>query len=151
MNDPIRIRPVTSADETAWRTLWAGYLEFYESSLPQSTTDATWLKICGNDPAFGCLVAERNGDVIGIANYVLHPITWAEFPVCLLHDLYVSPAARGFGAGRKLIDALIDLAKSERWARVYWLTKESNAAARMLYDTFAPTDGFIRYTVKLPV
>jgi GNAT superfamily N-acetyltransferase len=150
MNEAVVIRPMEVADETVWRTLWSGYLDFYESTLPQSTTDFTWQRIIGDDPAFGALVAERDGTVIGFANYVLHPITWAELPVCLLHDLFVLPEARGAGAGRKLIAALIDLARSQRWARVYWVTKESNTTARMLYDSFAPADGFIRYTVKVP-
>jgi len=150
MSDAIRIRPVAASDEPAWHALWAGYLDFYEATLPPSTTATTWKRIIGDDPVFGCLVAERNDHMIGIANYVLHPITWAELPVCLLHDLYVSPDARGVGAGRKLINALVEQAKTDRWARVYWLTRESNTTARMLYDSFAPADGFIRYTIRVP-
>jgi GNAT superfamily N-acetyltransferase len=143
------IRPVTNADEPAWRRLWAGYLDFYESSLPQATTDRTWQRISGDDAEFGCIVAERDGKVLGIANYVLHPFTWSELPACLLHDLYVSPEARGHGAGRSLIQHLIDMAKVQNWARVYWVTQESNAAARTLYDRFRPADGFIRYSVMV--
>lgn len=149
MSDSLLIRTITPADESAWRTLWAAYLDFYESTLPQSTTDATWRRISGDDPAFGGLVAERDGLVFGMANYVLHPITWTELPVCLLHDLYVSPDGRGLGAGKALIRELIDRAKSDGWARVYWVTRESNATARLLYDSFGPADGFIRYTVKV--
>ena len=31
-------------------------------------------------------------------------------------------------------------------SKVYWLTHESNAAARLLYDQVAQFGGFIRYT-----
>jgi GNAT superfamily N-acetyltransferase len=145
----IVIRPVTHADEPEWRRLWAEYLEFYQSSVPQATTDRTWQRISGGGAGFGCIVAERDGNVLGIANYVVHPFTWSELPACLLHDLFVSPEARGQGAGRFLIQHLIDLAKIQNWARVYWMTQESNATARTLYDRFQPADGFIRYSVMV--
>lgn len=145
----VEIRPIEASDEPEWRRLWAGYLDFYESTLPQATTDATWTRIIGNDSAFGGLVAEYQGQVLGIANYVLHPFTWSELPACLLHDLYVVPEARGRGAGRRMIEYLIEKATADDWARVYWVTKENNATARVLYDRFGPADGFIRYTVKV--
>jgi GNAT superfamily N-acetyltransferase len=144
------IRDLTRRDEPDWRELWAGYLTFYEATLPQETTDLTWERVVGDDPAFGGLVAiDDDGVIVGIANYILHPSTWGTTPFCLLNDLYVSQAARGKGAGRALIDALIARGKGEGWARVYWVTKENNATARVLYDTYSPADGFIRYTVKL--
>lgn len=145
----IRIRPIEATDEAAWRDLWAGYLTFYEAALPESTTDATWSRIIGDDDAFGGLVAEHEatGAILGIANFILHPSTWSESSFCLLNDLFVSPQARGLGAGRALIQHLIALGKSKGWARVYWVTKEDNAVARTLYDSFAPADGFIRYNI----
>ncbi|MGC4192640.1 MAG: GNAT family N-acetyltransferase [Thermomicrobiales bacterium] len=146
----VRIRDLMRADEAAWRHLWAGYLSFYEATLSQETTDLTWERVAGDDPAFGGLVAEdTDGAIVGIANYILHPSTWGTMPFCLLNDLYVSPAARGKGAGRALIDALIARGRESGWARVYWVTKENNATARILYDSYGPADGFVRYTVKL--
>lgn len=146
----VTIRDLTREDEVAWRDLWAGYLTFYEASLPQETTDLTWERVVGDDPAFGGLVAvDVDGAVLGIANFILHPSTWGTTPFCLLNDLYVAPAARGKGAGRALIDALIARGREQEWARVYWVTKEANATARILYDAYGPADGFIRYTVKL--
>jgi len=105
----------------------------------------------GEDQAFGGLVAEdtATGSIFGIANFILHPSTWSETPFCLLNDLHVSSAARGRGAGRALVQYLIELARIEGWARVYWVTKKDNATARTLYDSFAPADGFIRYSIKI--
>jgi GNAT superfamily N-acetyltransferase len=148
----VTVRDVGRADEAAWRELWAGYLAFYEATLPPETTDRTWERLVGDDPAFHGLVAVDggpDGTVVGIANAILHPSSWSEAPFCLLNDLYVSPAARGRGAGRALIDALIARGRERGWARVSWVTKETNATARVLYDTYGPADGFIRYTVKL--
>ena len=147
----VRIRDIEPADEAVWRELWGNYLTFYEATLPQSTTDLTWTRISGDDPAFGSLVAVDtiSGEIVGITNFILHPSSWSETPFCLLNDLFVSPEARGKGAGRALIQHLIERARTEGWARVYWVTKESNATARTLYDSFSPADGFIRYTVKV--
>lgn len=149
MPGDIRIREIEARDEVVWRELWAGYLTFYEATLPDATTDATWVRIVDPDVPFLTTVAERDGEVIGFANAVLHPFSWSEHPACLLHDLFVRPDARGSGTGRALIHDLIERGKAAGWDRIYWLTKEDNATARRLYDTFAPADGFIRYKVVL--
>lgn len=149
MSDAVTIREITSEDEAAWRELWAGYLTFYETTLPDAVTDATWQRIIGDDPTFQAIVAERDGEVIGFANTVLHDFTWSDRPAGLLHDLFVRPEVRGGGVGRALIDHVIAQGRREGWNRVYWLTKEDNAAARRLYDTYAPADGFVRYRVAL--
>ena len=88
--------------------------------------------------------------LIGFASYIVHPFTWSERQVCYLEDLFVEPAARGRGAGRLLIEHVIALARAEGRARVYWMTREGNETARRLYDTFAPADDFVRYTIELP-
>lgn len=150
MSQGDEIRDIQQTDEAVWRELWEGYLEFYESSLPESTTASTWSRLLNPEVPFGAILAIRNGQVIGFANFVLHPFPWSEKPACLLHDLFVRRDVRGGGAGRALIQHLIDRGKVEGWDRVYWLTKEDNATARGLYDTFSPADGFIRYKVALP-
>ncbi len=105
------------------------------------------------DETFQAIVAEIEieieGEVIGFANLVLHDFTWSDRPAGLLHDLFVRPEVRGSGAGRAMIQHVIDQGKREGWNRVYWMTKEDNAVARRLYATFAPADGFIRYRVGL--
>jgi GNAT superfamily N-acetyltransferase len=149
VSDAVTIREITPEDEAAWRELWAGYLAFYETSLPDAVTDATWQRIIGDDPTFQAIVAERDGEVIGFANTVLHDFTWSDRPAGLLHDLFVRPEVRGGGVGRALIDHVIAQGRREGWSRVYWLTKEDNVTARRLYDTYAPADGFVRYRVAL--
>ncbi len=86
--------------------------------------------------------------MVGFANYVVHPFTWGEEDVCYLEDLFVAPDVRGRGAGRALIEHLIERAVAEGWSRLYWLTRAENETARRLYDRFCPADGFVRYTVS---
>lgn len=142
------IRAPLPGDAAAWRRLWAGYLAFYGTALPEAVTAATWTRLL--DPAapiFG-RVAERGGDLAGFALCVLHAGTWSLAPTCYLEDLYVDPHARGGGIGRALIADLVETARAQGWASLYWHTRSDNAAARRLYDTFGRADGFVRYRLR---
>jgi len=98
-------------------------------------------------PVFGA-VAEVDGEVVGIANYLLHESTGAVVPVCYLQDLFVDPGVRAKGIGKALIDWLLAEMKRHGWDRVYWATRETNYRARGLYDKYTPQSGFLRYVVR---
>ena len=142
----IRVRPLSVSDRPAWDRLWAGYLAFYESALEPAVSQTTWDRLL--DPAFPIhgLVAVDDADApVGLTHYVLHPATWAVGPYCYLEDLFVDPEARAGGVGRALIEAVYAAADAAGASRVYWLTHETNAAARVLYDRVAKNSGFIQY------
>ena len=69
--------------------------------------------------------------------------------VCYLQDLFTRPESRGQGVGRALIEAVSAQAKKAGSQRVYWMTHESNAQARTLYDKIADRSGFIQYRKAL--
>lgn len=145
----MRIRDITASDEIEWRVLWAKYCSFYNQAVPEAVTAATWRRII--DPASGMFGrgVESDGRLLGFANSVLHLNTWTTEPGCYLEDLFVDEAARGKGLGRALIDDLINLARARGWSRVYWHTQADNAAARRLYDSYVPADGFVRYRIAI--
>lgn len=143
------IRAAQAADEATWRRLWAGYCEFYQSTVPPGVTDATWRRILDPQSSIFGRVAELNGAVVGFANCVMHAGTWTEQPVCYLEDLFVEPRVRGQGAGKLLLQDLIDLGKARGWEYLYWHTQAGNATARRLYDTFTAADDFVKYRVRL--
>jgi GNAT superfamily N-acetyltransferase len=125
--------------------LWQGYLTFYESSVAPEVTDETWRRF--HDPAepMGALGAFLDGRLVGIVHYLFHRSTWTTGDYCYLQDLFTVPEARGQGAGRALIEAVVERAKAAGASRVYWLTHETNATARVLYDKVADRSGFIQY------
>ena len=86
--------------------------------------------------------------MVGFVNCVLHPSTWGAADTCYLEDLFVSPAVRGSGAGRALIEAVVERARSRGLEKVYWHTRRDNARARALYDSLAEVDDFVRYVVR---
>lgn len=141
------IRPLKKEDEAGWRPLWRGYLDFYKAQLDETTTAATFERLIGDSRFFG-FVAERAGALTGVVHCIVHPATWSTRDYCYLEDLYVSPEERGCGTGRALIEAVYEAARRRGLDRVYWLTHETNAAGRALYDKLASFDGFIQYRRK---
>jgi GNAT superfamily N-acetyltransferase len=142
-------RPLQASDYQAWLPLWQGYLTFYETVLSDAQTALTWQRLL--DPAFNLhgLVAVNNENVVGITHYLFHPATWTTGDYCYLEDLFVNPSARGSGAGRTLINAVKTCAQTAGASKLYWLTSNSNATARKLYDSVANDTKTMHYTVKL--
>jgi GNAT superfamily N-acetyltransferase len=141
----IAIRPLAREDRAQWEPLWRGYLAFYETSVPGNVTDTTFSRFFDDAEPMHALVAERDGEIVGIVHYIFHRSTWTEGPYCYLQDLFTAELARGGGVGRKLIEAVYGRAKEQGASRVYWLTQEDNATARALYDKLADRPGFIQY------
>lgn len=145
----LHIRPVESEDKLVWEDLFNGYLHFYKTELSQELIHLAWERLL--DPHFNSfgLVAEADGEVLGICHYSFQNSTWAAKNYCYLEDLYVSPAARGQGLGRGLIDAVLEIAKKEGSSRIYWNTDTTNDTARKLYDTFVEVSEKVQYRIQL--
>ncbi|MFN5998330.1 MAG: GNAT family N-acetyltransferase [Paracoccaceae bacterium] len=143
------IRPLRAADEADWRRLWTGYLKFYQTSVPEDVYASTFARLLGDDARdFNALVAEVDGQLLGLTHYLFHRHAWKVEEVCYLQDLYVDPQARGTGLGRKLIEAVYARADAAGAPAVYWLTQDFNHEARQLYDRIAQVTPFIRYNRK---
>jgi GNAT superfamily N-acetyltransferase len=153
MPDDLTIRAVTRQDYARWLPLWDGYNAFYGRSgptaLPQEVTATTWSRFFDDGEPVHALVAESNGELLGLAHYLFHRTTTAIAPLCYLNDLFTAEAARGKGVGRALIEAVYREARRAGAARVYWLTHETNATAQALYDRVAEKSGFIVYRKPL--
>ena len=108
-DDPI-IRPVREADYAQWLPLWRGYQEFYRARIPDEATRAAWQRFFEEREPVYCLVAERDGKLVGLAHYLFHRSTWLVGPACYLNDLFVDPSGRRSGVARKLIEAVYDAA-----------------------------------------
>ena len=145
----ISVRPLKAEDKSRWLELWQGYLTFYETSLSSEQTELTWNRLMDSNYGVFGLMAEKNGAMVGITHFMFRPSTWAPKDYCYLEDLFVDPTVRGGGAGRALISRVIELAKEHGAGRVYWTTKESNAQARILYDSFIKVSEFVQYRFPL--
>ena len=146
MTQDVIIRPLVEDDRTQWTGLWTDYLTFYKTNLPENIYDSTFARLLGDDQQdFSALVAEQDGVLIGLTHFLFHRHGWKIENVCYLQDLYVAPSARGTGCGRKLIEAVYDVADQNNAPNVYWLTQDDNAAGRQLYDRVGALTNFIKY------
>lgn len=145
----MNIRPVQLQDFDQWKVLWDGYNAFYErvgpTALPENITQSTWQRFFDTYEPVHALVAEVDGQLLGLVHYLYHRSTTAIGPNCYLQDLFTAEAARGKGVGRALIDAVIDISKAGGCGRLYWHTRESNVTAQRLYNQVAEGGGVMVY------
>jgi len=142
----LTIRPIRTEDEPVWRQLWAGYLAYYETTLPEKVCSTTFARLLsGARGEFSGLLAVRQGVPVGLVHFLFHPSSWSVGETCYLQDLFTLPQARGTGVARALIGAVGAAADAAGAAPVYWFTQDFNATARHLYDRIGVLTPFIRY------
>jgi GNAT superfamily N-acetyltransferase len=143
------IRFVTREDFARWLPLWNGYNEFYGRSGPTALSDEitqmTWSRFFDAYEPVYAMVAEDDGELVGLVHYLFHRTTTSIAPTCYLNDLFTLSSQRGKGIGRRLIAAVYEQAKLAGISRVYWLTHETNTTAMKLYDQVADRSGFVVY------
>lgn len=146
----ITIRPVEPADREGWSVLYRGYRTFYAEADDDAKVATTWSFLMDPDgESNGIVAVDDAGALIGTA-------VWREFSRPLeadrgiyLDDLFVSPEARGHGAGEQLIQWLADLARERGCSVVRWITAEDNATARRLYDRMAKSGPWVTYDLDV--
>jgi len=143
----IIIRPITLSDKARWLELFKEYVIFYKSKVSDEQFELTWQRIHSDFNMYG-LIAELDGQIVGIAHYIFRPSTWEVEDFCYLEDLFVDPKVRGAGVGRALISELEKIATAKGSKRLYWTTAPDNEVARKLYDKVAITD-FVQYRIFL--
>lgn len=140
------IRPVRPSDRQQWDGLWQGYLTFYKETLSTQQTELTWARLIDDEYEMHGLVAELDGELVGLAHFSFTNSSWAENRALYLEDLFVSPTVRGQGFGKALILALDEVAREEGARKVWWETHRDNATARRLYDSVGELSEFVKYT-----
>jgi GNAT superfamily N-acetyltransferase len=149
MSGELSVRFVAHEDYEQWLPLWDGYNAFYGRSgataLSPDITGMTWARFFDAcEPVHG-LVAESEGQLLGLTHYLFHRSTTAIEPVCYLQDLFTAEAARGRGVGRALINLVYEQAQLAGSSRVYWQTHQTNLTAMQLYDKVSERSGFVVY------
>lgn len=87
----------------------------------------------GSAPKAEVLIAERDGAPVGFALFFHNFSTFEGRPGIYLEDLFVSPEARGSGAGKALLAALATLALERGCARLEWSVLDWNTPAIEFY------------------
>ena len=101
----IVITGLAADDRDRWAELWRGYLDFYETQLPDEIYEHTWQRLIAEESPIRGLGARLDGTgapLVGIVHYLFHAHAWSLKEVCYLQDLFVDPAARRCGIGAQI-------------------------------------------------
>jgi GNAT superfamily N-acetyltransferase len=143
----IRVRPLKAGDRLVWLTLFKGYIDFYRAAVADDVIDTLWQRLMEGGEGFpiALIAADATDRPVGLAHVLFHRSTWTRGWYCYLEDLFVDPRERGKGIGRALIAAVYAHADARGCSRTYWMTQETNATARALYDKVATKSAFVQY------
>ncbi|MGA6099738.1 GNAT family N-acetyltransferase [Stutzerimonas marianensis] len=147
---PLTIRPATCADaDLILRFITE--LAIYERAEHEVKTDAAGIEasLFGDDATAHALICERDGQPIGYAVYFFNYSTWLGRNGLYLEDLYVTPEARGTGAGKALLKHLARIAVSRGCGRFEWAVLDWNEPAIQFYRSLGarPQDEWTTYRV----
>jgi GNAT superfamily N-acetyltransferase len=130
----ITIRPAAPQDIGTIMRFVRELAEFErEPDAVTSTEPIMHEALFGAHPAAEAIIAEEDGAGVGMAVFFHNFSTWTGRRGLWLEDLYVTPAARGSGAGRALLRHLAGLAIDRGCARFEWWVLDWNARAIDFY------------------
>ncbi len=104
-----------------------------EPEAVQATEAMLAAALFGDRPAAEAALAEMAGEPVGFALFFHNFSTWEGRRGLYLEDLYVTPAARGQGAGAALLRYLAALAVARDCARFEWSVLDWNEGAIAFY------------------
>ena len=133
----LTIRPATP-DDAELILRFITELAIYEKAEHEVKTDAAGIRdslFAERATAHG-LICEHQGRPIGYAVYFFNYSTWLGKHGLYLEDLYVSPEARGLGAGKALLRHLAQLAVARDCGRFEWSVLDWNTPAIDFYESF---------------
>ena len=85
-------------------------------------------------PRAACDLVELNGHPVGFCLWFYTVSTFAGRAGIWIEDLFVTPEARGLGAGRALLKALAQRCVNEGLGRLDWAVLDWNAPGIGFYD-----------------
>jgi len=133
--------PASSQDIEALRIIFREYAEGLGVDLAFQGFEAELADLPGEyaSPRGGLLLATVDGALAGCC--ALRPLDAADYPnAAEMKRLYVRRAFRGFGLGRLLAEAMLDVARQAGYACVLLDTLDDMEAARALYDDLGFVD-----------
>jgi GNAT superfamily N-acetyltransferase len=145
MTSHSRVRALQPHDRARWGELWAQYLQFYQQTLPATTTELTWHRLMEGQQLWGFAGVDADDRLLGFVHYHYHLSTWSPLGYCYLEDLFVDPLSRGRHVGRALIEAVYQAADQRGVTRVYWHTENTNARAQILYNQIGQLTPFLQF------
>jgi len=130
----IVLRPASS-DDVPHILAFIRELAEYEKLAHEAVADEAMLaaELFGENPAAEVVIAEVDGQPAGFALFFHNFSTFLGQRGLYLEDLFVRPAFRGLGLGRRLMIHLAQLAVARNCGRFEWSVLDWNAPAIAFY------------------
>jgi GNAT superfamily N-acetyltransferase len=130
------IRTVAEADFAALVPLMRAYCDFYRVAPTDHALLGVSRALLGDPEREGLQLIARNADgsAVGFATIFWSWSTTAAGRIGIMHDLYVSPEARGLGVAERLIGACVERCAERGALRLEWQTAPDNLRAQAVYD-----------------
>ncbi|GAA2174147.1 GNAT family N-acetyltransferase [Agrococcus versicolor] len=141
----VGIRPVREGDREQWATLFRAYRDFYRLEPDEAVVDRVWSWLTDAGHEVRGLVAEADGELVGIAHHRRFARPSTGTVGVWLDDLFAAESARGAGVGHALVAHLGGVAALEGASVVRWITADDNATAQRLYDRVATRTRWVTY------
>ena len=93
----------------------------------------------GNGPVAECVIGSIDGTPQGFALFFSNFSTWLGRSGMYLEDLYVTPASRGSGLGKALLQHLAQIAVTRKCGRLEWAVLDWNEPAIGFYKSLGAT------------
>ena len=150
----IQVRPATLADLPVVAALFDSYRQFYEQ--PPALEAATrFIQARMENSESTILVAEdttaTTSSPLGFCQLYPSFCSVEMAPIFVLYDLFVTPAARGAGAGKALLLAAHDHAAAHGAKRLDLTTAKTNHTAQSLYESLGWVRDEVFYAYNLRV
>ncbi len=147
---PPTIRPAQPADVPALLTLVRELAEYEREPDAVEATHEHFeqaLFPADGEARSHALVAEADGEVVGLAVWYVTFSTWTGRHGIWLEDLYVRPALRGSGLGTALLASLAATVVDRGWRRLEWWVLGWNTPSIAFYDSLGarPMGDWVHY------
>lgn len=138
----VKVRAATAADAAAVAALIQALAE---ESDGHTTVPTDWIVECFAADDFFALVAEVDGEVVGVVTFVLVRGLFHGKKSGVIQEASVAPAHQNKGVGRALLEAAIARIKQHDVAEISISTGFENERAAHLYRSL----GFVEETLLL--
>jgi GNAT superfamily N-acetyltransferase len=147
------IAVVKEADLERLLPLVRAYCDFYEVAPSDAALLVLSRALLAEPEQEGLqlLARERSGEAVGFATLFWSWSTTSGGRIGTMHDLYVTPPARGRGLAEELIAACADHCAERGAVSLQWQTAPENLRAQTVYDRVGGVrERWLNYSLAIP-
>lgn len=131
----IQIREATKADADALYELILGIAKHHSLEQYVLTNKETMVRTgFTENPRFGALIAEFNGEIAGFVSYTWNYSIWLGDDYMNIDDLFVWEKFRGKKVGENLMNKAKEICKGRNIRSIRWEVEQDNVGAIKFYE-----------------